>query len=126
MMKIDLKITPTEDFTTLCSIYNIQPEMLIQSFIDQISFPCYYSKDEDDEKWALLFFLQYLDSDSYNEVINEKLQDYYLNIFSKVIAENLDSFPGDPLKAQEAGRKIIRKWHKAVLAERTKYITDQL
>ena len=125
-MEIDIQITLKEDFNMLCSIYEIKPEVIIQSFIDQVSFPCYYSQvDKEKDKWAILFFLQYLDSDDYEDEINEKLQDYYLDRFSKVVAKNLDKHPKDRHRAEEAGRHVIKQWEKAVLAERARYITDK-
>ena len=125
-MKIDVQLTPTEDFMMLCSIYEIKPEMVLQTFVDQVSFPRYYSHDREHDKWAILFFLQYLDDEDDEKEINEELQDYYLNRFSKVVAHHLDRYPNDLLKAEVAGREIMRQWQKALLTERAKYITDRL
>jgi len=125
-MKINVQLTLKEDFNTLCSIYEIKPEMIIQSFIDQVSFPIFYSKTNENNSWAIYFFLQYLDSDEYQQEIDEDIQDIYLLLFTKVIALSFDRYPDDQLKAETVGRKIMRKWQKVVLAKRSRYLTDNL
>ncbi|MET4141471.1 hypothetical protein [Pedobacter sp. UYP1] len=58
--------------------------------------------------------------------VNEDLEIHYLTLFNKAIRYNLVTSPQDKVKAVNSGRKVIRQWLKAVLAERTKYITDGL
>ena len=54
------------------------------------------------------------------------LEDQYIQCFTDTLAENMEKHKDGGAKAREAGREVIRDWQKAVLAERTKYITDQL
>ena len=77
-------------------------------------------------KWATLFFLQYTELMEQDSDTEFDLEDHYLQYFTDTLAENMEKYKDGGAKAREAGREVIRDWQKAVLAERTKYITDQL
>jgi len=40
-MEITMNVQVPEDFMSLCTIYNIQPQQFVQSFINKVSFPYY-------------------------------------------------------------------------------------
>lgn len=125
-METAISITLPEDFHTLCSIYQIKPEVLVQSFIDQVSFPSFYSNPIGNNRWATFCFLNFLDVEESKYEVDEDLESKYLNLFNDAIRYNLDVSPEDMIKSVKSGREIMRQWLKAVLAERTKYITDNL
>jgi hypothetical protein len=125
-METNIKITLPEDFDTLCSIYQIAPEAIIQSFINQVSYPLFYSRPQDTDRWATFFFLDFLESEGYECVVNEALEDEYLRKFTDALRPDLFPNVYDASKAEKNGRAIMRQWLKAVLAERSKYITDNL
>lgn len=125
-METTINITLPEDFNILCNIYQIRPETIIQKFIEQVSFPVFYSNTNGEERWATFFFLNYLNLYESDYKVNEVLENHYLKAFTKVTAENLDMHPHDTAKAEQAGREVMQLWLKAVLTERAKYIIDNL
>lgn len=125
-METAINITLPEDFHTLCSIYQIKPEVFVQNFIDQVSFPSFYSNPAGSNRWATFCFLNFLDLEESKYEVNEDLESQYLNLFSDAIRYNHDVNPEDMVKSVKVGREIMKQWLKAVLTERTKYITDSL
>ncbi|MBB5647657.1 hypothetical protein [Pedobacter cryoconitis] len=125
-METPINITLSEDFNTLCSIYQIKPEYFIQTFIDQVSFPSFYSRPSDKDRWATFFFLQFLEIEESHYDVNRELEEHYLSLFRKAIRCNFKDDPEDIPASVEAGRNMMNQWLKAVLAERAKYITDKL
>lgn len=125
-METPINITLSVDFYTLCSIYQIKPEYFIQTFIDQVSFPSFYSRPNDKDRWATFFFLQFLETEESNYDVNRELEEHYLSLFLKAIRCNFKDEPEDMSASVEAGRTMMNQWLKAVLAERAKYITDKL
>jgi len=51
-MEIGINLQAPEDFMSLWTIYNIQPQHFIQSFINKVSFPSYYTGTSKRMKWA--------------------------------------------------------------------------
>lgn len=125
-METAINITLPEDFYMLCSIYQIKPAVFVQNFIDQVSFPSFYSNPTGSNRWATFCFLNFLDVEESKYEVNEDLESQYLNLFSDAIRYNHDLNPEDMVKSVKAGREIMKQWLKAVLTERTKYITDNL
>jgi len=125
-METTINITLPEDFYTLCSIYQIKPEVFVQNFIDQVSFPSFYSNPTGSNRWVTFCFLNFLDLEESKYEVNEDLESQYLNLFSDAIRYNHDVNPEDMVQSVKAGREIMKQWLKAVLTERTKYITDNL
>lgn len=124
-METNIQVSLPEDFSTLCTIYQIRPELLIQQFIDRVSFPGFYSNPNGSNKWATYFFLNFLDREESKYEVDRELESHYLSIFNSTLLK-LVKMGGDNAIPEEAGRKVMRQWLKAVLAERTKYITDNL
>ena len=125
-MEANTKIHLPEDFNILCSIYQIKPESIIQSFVNEISFPSFYSRPNDTDRWATYFFLHFLDVEESKYEVNEDMEDHYLKRFTDVLKNNFENHRDDVLKAENDGREIMRQWHKAALAERARYLTDNL
>lgn len=124
-MEATIKLNLPDDFTMLCTIYNINPETLIQSFIDQVSFPVFYAKPTAKDRSATLFFINFLDQPAVNYVPNHDLDDKYLECFMDTLQEHLNR-SADPEKTEQAGRGVMKKWEKAVLADRANYLLKNL
>lgn len=125
-METTIQLTLSEDFNTLCSIYQIKPEFFIQTFIDQVSLPEYYSRPNDKNRWGTLFFLQFLEVEYSHYRVNRELENKFLTSFNRAVKYNFDANPAHNETSLNTGREIMRQWLKAVLAERAKYITDNL
>ncbi|WP_158797516.1 hypothetical protein [Pedobacter sp. L105] len=125
-MKITIDITLPEDFYTLLSIYQIKPDVFVQYLANQISFPVFYSHPTGSNRWATYFFLDFLESEESEYEVNEELEAKYLKVFKRAIGYNFDQTTDEFTKSEQAGREIMNQWLKAVLAERTRYITDNL
>ncbi|WP_158798660.1 hypothetical protein [Pedobacter sp. L105] len=125
-METTIHITLSEDFETLCSIYQINPEYFVQQFINQVSLPEYYSSPSNNNRWGTLFFLQFLEVELSHYEVNRELEEHFLDTFDQAMQYNYDANPASCDTSMTTGRDIMRNWLKAVLAERAKYITDTL
>lgn len=125
-METTIQLTLPEDFNTLCSIYQIQPEYFIQTFIDKISLPIYYGGANDSDKWSTLFFLQFLESEHEHYEVNDELETKFLTKFNRIVRYNFEPNLVNTGVTLTAGREVMREWLIAVLAERSKYLTDTL
>jgi len=125
-MDTTIKINVPEDLMNLCTIYNIQPQKVIECFVKNVSFPSYYTDVNGKNNWATLFFLQLLDDQEDETETDIGLEDHYLQHFNDTLARALEEHDDNGLKTREAGRRVIRDWQKAVLAERARYLIDQL
>ena len=125
-METTIKIDVPEDLMSLCTIYNIQPQKVMECFAKNVSFPTYYTDVNGKNKWATLFFLQLIDAKEDETETDIDLEEHYLQLFNDTLARHMDEHDDDGVKAREAGRNVIRQWQKAVIAERAKYILDGL
>jgi len=125
-MKTSININLPEDFTTLCTIYQTNPETFIQAFIEEVSFPTFYSRPTATDRWATFFFLNLLRKVDVSIHINQELEDEYLNKFNTALQSSFDTNGSDETAAQAAGRRVMKDWMKAVIAERARYLTDLL
>jgi hypothetical protein len=125
-METNMNINLPEDFSTLCSIYQIKPEVIIQSFVNQVSFPYFYSRPHATDRWATFFFLHFLDVEDSKYEVNDELEDEYLRKFTDALKEHFYPNQFDEAKAEEVGRAVMRQWMKAAMADRSKYIMDNL
>ncbi|MDO7743087.1 MAG: hypothetical protein MUP99_04910 [Pedobacter sp.] len=125
-MKTSININLPEDFTTVCTIYQINPETFIQAFIGEVSFPTFYSRPTATDRWATFFFLNLLRKVDVSIHINQELEDEYLNKFNLAMQSSFDILGSDETAAQAAGRRVMKDWMKAVVAERARYLTDLL
>lgn len=125
-MKTFINVNLPEDFTTLCTIYQINPETFIQAFIEEVSFPLFYSRPTATDRWATFFFLNLLRKVDVSVHINQELEDEYVNKFNVALQRSFDTNGSDETAAQAAGRSVMKDWMKAVVAERARYLTDHL
>ncbi len=125
-MKYTFELELSEDFHMLCDIFRIKPETIIQKIISRISFPFYYSNLNDKERWATLLLLDYLGTD--HEITDEEFDFHrpYMDQLGDSVMGILRKDRDATKKAEAAARKVMKQWHKAVLAERAKYIIDDL
>lgn len=116
-MKINVSIDPPEDFSMLCDLFKVEPEAFLQKFVDRVSFPFYYSQPDGDERWATLFFLYYLGQQpGYDEEMEQ--HEPFMNELAEVVFKQLDSSHRNAEKAALAARKVMKQWHKQVIAKR--------
>jgi len=125
-METTIKIDVPEDLLSLCTIYNIRPQKVMECFAKNVSFPTYYTDVKGKNKWATLFFLQLIDAKEDETETDIELEEHYLQCFNDTLAIQMKEHNDDGAKAREAGRNVIRQWQKAVIAERAKYILDGL
>ena len=125
-METTVKIDVPEDLMNLCTIYNIQPQKVMECFARHVSFPIYYTDVNGKTRWATLFFLQLLDEKEDETETDIGLEEHYLQHFTDTLAIQMKEHNDDGVKAREAGRKVISNWQKAVLAGRAKYTLDGL
>ncbi|MCX2482568.1 hypothetical protein [Pedobacter sp. MR2016-24] len=125
-METTIKLNVPEDLMNLCTIYNIRPQKVMDCFAKSVSSPTYYTDVNGKNRWATLFFLQLLDAKEDETETDIALEEHYLDCFNDTLAKYLKEYDDDGEKAREAGRNVIRQWQKAVIADRAKYIFDQL
>lgn len=124
--KLNLSLYGSEDFDMLCSIFQINPETLLQLFIDRLSFPLFYSHPDGKERWATLFFINFLEYEDASYHVDPELQDKYLTKFNRATAYIPNGKTQDFATKVKAGRAIMMEWQKAVLSARASYLTDNL
>jgi len=125
-METTIKLNVPEDLLSLCTIYNIQPQKVLECFAKNVSFPRYYTDVNGKNRWATLFFLQLLDGKEDETETDIGLEEHYLQHFNDTLAIQMEEHNDNGVKARAAGRNVIRNWQKAVIAERAKYILDGL
>ncbi|WP_316821653.1 hypothetical protein [Pedobacter gandavensis] len=118
-MKINITIHPTEDFNILCELFNVDPQTLIQKFVERTSFPFYYSQPDGDERWATLFFLSYIEKEKRTKIEMAE-HEPFMNELAEVVFKHLESGHQNSAKAEIAGRKVMKQWHKEIVAKRGK------
>jgi hypothetical protein len=128
-MEINFKSEVPEDFSTLCDIFQIKPEILIKSILDRISFPFFFCNPHSRQRWSTFLFLEHLDGDDYefNEKemeLNEAYCEKITNAILRIKKNDDDEITNK--KAEEEARKLMREWHKMVMKERSKYLIDNL
>ncbi|KEQ28381.1 hypothetical protein N180_01745 [Pedobacter antarcticus 4BY] len=89
-METTVQLALPEDFSTLCTIYQINPATLIQGFINQVFFPCFYSNPTGTDRWATYFFLNFLDVEEDAYEVDRELEEPYLRIFNLRLLQLLD------------------------------------
>lgn len=123
-METTIKVNLSEDFSALCCIYQIKPDVFFQTIADQISFPSYYSNPMGNDRWATFCFLNFLQEEESKYQVDEALQDKY---FMELQASNIYNIYADNTELEESKSKIkgiMNQWLKAVLAKRSSYIIE--
>lgn len=117
-MTINITINPPEDFKILCDIFQISPEAIIQKFTEQLSLLDYYRNPQGRDRWATLFFLNYLDTQHTMTEAAFASHHYYLDLLLNMLSLNIDKEDENAAKIEAQGRKIISAWHSHALASR--------
>lgn len=110
-MKINCTFELPEDFQQVCDIFGYQPEQVLQRFMEEVSFPEFFSDPDNDHRWATLFFLYNMNTG--DDELNNQLKEHqpYIDQMAKTVLK-------DPKKAEVACRKIMKQWHKHILEKR--------
>jgi len=103
-----------------------KPEEVLQAVANQISYPLFYSTKDRDKKYGTYFFIQHIQSPEFKGQINESLEEHYFDQMATAINESYEVHPGDEEKAIAAARTVMEQWAKAAIAERARYLTDDL
>lgn len=128
-MEVNFKSEVPEDFSTLCDIFQIKPETILNSILERISFPFFFCNPNSRHRWSTFLFLEHLESEAYEFNDNEmELNEAY---FEKINAAILRIKKNDDdeittKKAEDEVRRLIREWHKMIMKERAKYLLDNL
>lgn len=117
-MKMNVTINGTEDFNVLCELFKVDPQALIQKFVDQVSFPFYYSQPDGDERWATLFFLYYIGLQGKNIEIEMPQHEPFMNQMAEVVFNHLEAGHQYAAKAEIAGREVMKAWHQHIMEKR--------
>jgi len=118
-MKINCTFELPEDFQQVCDIFGYQPEQVLQRFMEEVSFPEFFSDPDNDHRWATLFFLHNMDAG--NGELADQLEQHqpYIDRMANMVIK-------DQKKAEKACRKIMGQWHKHILAKRAEYLLNKL
>lgn len=122
-MEANYKLSLPEDFITVCDIFSVKPEEIIQKFINGVSFPIFYSHIHDKGKWATLIFLDNLDIEG---AAHEKDMEFNIVYLDK-LADLLQKLKvKQPESVEKDARQLMREWHKAVGKKRAQDLLDNL
>lgn len=110
-MKLTLNLKLSKDFQQVCEIFGYQPEQVLQRFMEDVSFPEFFNDPHNDHRWATLFFLHQMDAGNGELVDQFDEHKPFVDQMATAATEN-------PKKAEKACRKIMKQWHKHVLAKR--------
>jgi len=126
MMQTNMNINVCDEFVQMCQYSQLKPEEVLQSFAEQVSYPLFFTTKERRKKLATYFFIQLVQSPEFPGEINESLEEHYFTQMATAINESFAQNPGDEAKAIAIARKIMEQWAKAAIAERGRYLTDDL
>ncbi|MCX2479360.1 hypothetical protein OQY15_09685 [Pedobacter sp. MC2016-15] len=124
-METSIQISLTDDFKDLCCIYQIRPDVFLQTVIDQISYPKYYSNPLGHNRWATFCFLHFIQEEEPKYQVNQLIADKYLDLIDSSMSYNVHAQTTDIEIVYNKISKIMQQWLKEVLAQRSSYITDQ-
>lgn len=124
-METTIQLALPEDFTTLCNLYTINPQDFIQSFVNQVSLPRFYSYPLGSSRWATYFFLDYIENEDNCTLVDRELESKYLTMFNEHII-NAVKQTGEISASEAAGRNILKLWLRDVIIERGRYLTENL
>ena len=125
-MQTNMNINVPNEFAQMCQYSQQTPEEVLQSFADQVSYPLFFTTKDRNEKLATYFFIQLIQSPEFKGQINESLEEHYFMQMATAINESSAQYPGDEEKAIAIARKIMEQWPKSAVAERSRYLTDDL
>lgn len=112
-MKVNLTLELPEDFKQVCEIFGYRPEEVLQRFMEEVSFPEFFSDPDNDHRWATLFFLHNMGAGDGELADQWEQHKPYIDKMAATVINN-------PKKAEKDCRKIMKRWHKSMVAtERT-------
>lgn len=117
-MKLSITINIPEDFKQLCEIFNLNPEHTIQEFINEISFPVFYSRPNSNYRWPNYFFLDYLGKMAQYDT--EKWETH-----KPFMDKLISTISSDSEETESAARTIMEEWHQFILNKRTDDLLDR-
>ena len=125
-MQTNVTLNLSNEFLEMCQYSQQNPEDVLQSFADEVSYPLLLTTKDRNKKLATYFFIQLIQSPDFKGQINESLEEHYFSQMATAIDESYAQYPGDQEKAVAVARQIMEQWAKAAIAERGRYLTDDL
>jgi len=126
LMPTNMNINVSNEFAQMCHYSQQTPEEVLQAFADQVSYPLFFTTKDRNKKLSTYFFIQLVQSPEFKGQINESLEEHYFMQMASAINESFAQFPGDGERAIAIARKIMEQWAKSAIAERSRYLTDDL
>ncbi len=114
-MKLTLTIDLPEDFKHLIEIFDFKPENIIQKFINEVSFPVFYSNLKGPHLWATYFFLDFVDA-----------ADNEIEMFEPFLDKIVKSITKEQMNGEKTIRTIMVEWHRLVLRSRSEALLNAL
>jgi len=125
-MSTNMNIEIPTDFAQMCYSVQQTPEQILQAVANTISYPLFYTTNDRNKRFGTYFFINHIQSPAFKGQINDSLEEHYFGQMETAIAESYEQNPRDEEKAIAAARKIMEQWAKAAIAERSRYLTDDL
>ena len=125
-MQTNVNLELPKQFVEMCHYSQQKPEEVLQAIANEISYPLFLATTDRNKKLATYFFIQHIQSPDFKGQINESLEEHYFSQMSTAIDESYKQYPNDEEKAIEVANTIMETWAKAAIAERGRYLTDDL
>ena len=125
-METTITLNLSEDFSTLCCIYQIKPDIFFQTVADQISFPSYYSNPMGNDRWATFCFLNFLQEEEPKYHVDRILEERFLHELDAVTDYNIYAPPTEMENSKIKITEVMNKWLKEVVTKRSSYIIKNL
>ena len=87
-MKLSIDVKLPKDFQHVCDIFGYQPEQVLQRFMEEVSFPEFFSDPDNDHRWATLFFLYNMNAG--DDELNNQLEEHqpYIDQMAEIATKN--------------------------------------
>lgn len=108
-MKATIEIELPEDFRLHCEIFSFRPEEVIQEFVNRISLPAYFRDPEDNQRWANLFFLRYLDNAAPERITHDDIDRRFVDKLQEQIR-----ITRSKAKREKICREILLEWNQEI------------
>lgn len=118
-MKFALTIDLPEDFKHLYEIFDFNPEQIIQRFVNEVSFPVFYSNRKGAHLWATFFFLDFMKAAGAQSIEKSEHFEPFMDRIAKSITK-------EQTKGESSIRKIMTEWHRDVLRNRSEDMLNRL
>jgi len=125
-MQTNVNLNLPKQFVEMCQYSQQKPEEVLQAIANDMSYPLFMATKDRNKKLASYFFIQHVQSPRFKGQINESLEDHYFAQMATAVNESYEQYPNDEEKAIEAANNIMELWAKAAIAERGRYLTNDL